>query len=199
MLAIISGLVFFLFYGFYYFGKNLKYILIAVFSFVIIGFLAFQYIPALQLKYGMTVYDLEQYRENNPDNYSISMRIETLKVGWEVFKKNKWIGVGPSEMGNKMKEMYELTNSKLTLENRWNPHNQFLYNFAAFGTIGGVLFVIMLFLPLFSGQLNNPIFMIFWVVSLSTMLIEAIHERQIGIAFFVIFWSILQLEKKNVN
>lgn len=199
MLCIIAVFAFLLIYFLIKFPKKGFYTLSGLVIVVIITFLSVKYIPAIKIKYGMTRYDLEQLKENNPDNYSISMRIETLKIGWEVFSENLLIGVGPSEVGNKMKEMYVKTNSKLSIENRWNPHNQFFYTFVSFGLIGGSLFLIAFILPFFNGQLSNIIFMIFWVTIFATMQVEAIFERQIGIAFFVIFWTILQLEIRNVK
>ena len=172
----------------------------------IMAFGATKIIPSEKNRFENTQLDLHKYESgDNINHYSLSMRFEALKVGWAVFEKNIIMGVGPANVASAMDAQYTLGKSELITENRIKPHNEFLYALVSMGIIGFVALCFMIFLPVINGAVfRDYIFLMFIVVCIASFQVEYLLERQVGITFFCLFYTLLSTidsgtKKQTIN
>lgn len=183
--------------------KNKKYRLgisgIAVL--IAIALLAVFTIPGLKNRLENTKEDLNRYKTGQDLNhYSISMRFEALKTSWNLYKKHPVMGVGAGDLDQEMKEQYHLQQSKLLEENMKQPHNQFLQELTTTGIPGIIILLAIFIFPFFSSQIKeNLLFFTFLLVCFTAFQVESVIERQVGIAFFGLFYLILPFFRNAEN
>jgi len=159
----------------------------------LLAFLSIKFAPSIKNRLDNTKVDIHQYTSGeNINHYSISQRLEALKIGYGVFKKNPLTGVGPANVQNAMYAEYALEKSQLEQDNRIKPHNQFLYTLVSLGIVGGLVLCFILFMPFVSGHaFKNYLLLMFLVVCLVAFQFEYMLERQVGITFFCLFYGII--------
>ncbi len=145
------------------------------------------------------VWELNYYlRFGNPNAKTVSMRIEFIKAGTNIFKNNFLLGVGTGDVKNAFANYYEQSHSKLTDNYRLRAHNQYLTFMLTFGIIGFLIVVIAFVKPILLNQgCNFALVFSFLVIVLISMLNEDTLETQSGVTFFAFFYSIFILSKKN--
>lgn len=183
--------------------KNKKYwlglagmgILIAV------ALLAVLTVPGLKNRFENTKTDINKYKTGQDLNhYSISMRLEALKTSWNLYKKSPVLGVGAGDLESEMKAQYRLQQSTLLEENMKQPHNQFLQELTTTGLPGFLLLLFIFIFPLFSRHLKeNLLFFVFLLVCFTAFQVESVIERQVGIAFFGLFYLVLPFFRNVEN
>jgi len=110
----------------------------------------------------------------------------------QVFKKNKWIGVGAGDAKDELIAQYQLDGKTQLYEKRLNAHSQFLQTAVALGSIGLVILLCLFFYGLFVSICNKDwIFISFLVLSILNFFVEAMLETQAGVVFFSFFYSLL--------
>lgn len=162
------------------------------------------FVPSLSNRLANTKKDISQYTEGKEINhYSISMRIESYKTAWKVYKKAPIFGVGPADIKEEMLAQYEADKTPLNIENRKLPHNQFLQTLTMLG-IPGFLSLLSIFLipfyqrkQLFFEQHFNLIFLSFLLICFFSFQVESVLERQLGVTFFALFYILLS--SKNIR
>ncbi len=134
-------------------------------------------------------FELEQIKNNpSPDGYSFAQRREYWKVSWHMIKKAWLFGSGTGDNSAKMQEGYKETNSKLSPELWFHPHNQFLSFWLSFGVVGLLLFLFILFYPPFYYRaFKNPFYWLFFLTVLISFFIEDLLETQSGVTYFAFF------------
>ncbi len=132
-----------------------------------------------------------EFSDNDPNGKTILQRVEYLKAGFSIFKKNWFIGVGSGDIQDEFNAYYEKTNSKLKEENRLRTHNQIFTYFISFGLVGGIIFL-LLFLLSFKLFLKEKslLAILFLVLILVSFLSEDTLETQMGATFFGLFFGI---------
>lgn len=134
-------------------------------------------------------------RTKNPNNQSITQRIEFLKTAFHIIKDNKFFGVGTGDVKQAFANQYIKDNSILKDNNRYRSHNQYVSFIVALGFIGGLWCIIALFLPYFINKKWQFLPTAFFVIAILSMLDEDTLETSIGISFFAIFYTLLILQK----
>jgi len=126
----------------------------------------------------------------NPTGSTLMQRLEFWKASLGIIRQNWLTGVGTGDMNLVFKAQYEQMHSKLSPDQRWRSHNQFLSIFIGFGIIGLMWFLVAIFYPPVMMRRQDDFFMIvFLIIAVLSMLTEDTIESQTGVTFFVLFYS----------
>ena len=108
------------------------------------------------------------------------------------------MGVGTGDMNIAFQAQYEKMRSKLSPDQRWRSHNQFLSVFIGFGFLGLLWFLFAIFYPPLMVRRQDDFFMIvFLIIAILSMLTEDTIESQTGVTFFAFFYSFLLFARKE--
>lgn len=140
------------------------------------------------------VWEFDRYLNyNDPNGKSVCMRIEFLKTGVLILKKNLWLGVGTGDVKKSFAQAYEETKSNLKPENRHMAHNQYLTFAISLGIIGFVLAIALIIAPLFMRRSTNFLLVAFFTIFMVSMFDEDTLTRQEGSIMFAMMYSIALL------
>jgi hypothetical protein len=133
----------------------------------------------------------DYYKESgNPTGFTLMQRLEFWKASIGIIKENWVMGVGTGDMNIAFHQQYEKMHTKLSRDQRWRSHNQFLSIFIGFGIIGFLWFLIAIFYPpVMLGRKNDFFVITFLIISTLSMLTGDTIETQTGVTFFVLFYS----------
>lgn len=154
---------------------------------VLAPLVAVKTMPSFRMRINYMLWDWQQYRQNTGNTYSDSERMISLRVGWQLWQENPWLGVGagdlPGEVRRVATERYPLYDDAPKL-----PHNQFLYLMAGTGLIGLTLSLIAFFAPFFVRRCRQfYLFMVFQVIVFASFQVEYTIETSIGVAFYLFY------------
>lgn len=103
---------------------------------------------------------------------------------------NPFLGIGMSAVEDVIKN----TSRKYNISNSlgsFDPHNQFLFILLGLGALGLTIFIVLIIFSIYRGfLLRDYLFVIFLFLFTSLCFTETVLERQKGIIFFAIFFSI---------
>ncbi len=138
------------------------------------------------------LWQLQQYfKDGNPENQSVSQRLEFWENGVEIIKRNFWFGTGTGDVQNEFNRQYEMSGSQLSEKHRMIAHNQYLTVFITFGLFGFVWFLFALFYPLIKlKKYKSYLFMLSFIVIILSMFNEDTLDTQMGTTIFAFFLSL---------
>lgn len=137
------------------------------------------------------VWEFDQFSKGaNPSGHSVTQRLEFWRAAKGIAMINFWIGVGTGDLRESFKKEYELMHSKLDTEHRLRAHNQYISIFVAFGIVGLLYFLFVLFFPV-RFKFHQPLFMIYFLIALLSMITEDTLETQSGATFVAFFFCFL--------
>ncbi|MBL4755663.1 MAG: O-antigen ligase family protein [Flavobacteriales bacterium] len=145
--------------------------------------------------YGI-IWQMDDYinRAGDPGGHSLSQRWEFWKTGINVLKSNALFGVGTGDVYNEMLSQYEKEGSLLVPAYRKHPHNQYLSVAIGFGIFGLILFLWGLIYPVYMNREQlNYVSMLFFAITLLSMMTEDTLETQAGVSFVAFFYALLFL------
>lgn len=154
---------------------------------------AFSYIafPTFRNKISNTKTDVSkatQKTAHEGKKFSISGRLYSYKTAIAVWQQDKLVGVGKADLESEMAQEYARIYPEMTEEYYILPHNQYLYNLAAYGAIGLLVFMVGLFYPAWWARRKCAPLLLAQYVSVGlSFLVEYTLETQIGLAFAVFF------------
>lgn len=136
-----------------------------------------------------TLWELNRYRNGgNASGHSLTMRFEFWKTALQIIKQHPLTGVGTGDVPDAFAKKYDETNSLLDAKFRLRSHNQFLAVAVALGIPALLLFIVMLFYPVFQFQYSGSfLYLTFWITAFLSMLTEDTLETQAGVSFFIFF------------
>lgn len=159
----------------------------------------------IEKRFEQIKWEIRNYKfDANPNGHSLTMRFEFWEAGLHIIKNNWLIGVGSGDVKNAFENAYEELNSSLNPPNRMRSHNQFIEIGVAFGLVGIVYFLILLFYP-FREKRNSIDFLYisFFITVVLSFITEDTLETQAGITFYAFFTCFLiflrQFDKPNSN
>jgi O-antigen ligase len=127
-------------------------------------------------------------------NFSIAARVYSYEAAVEVWRDHPLLGVGKPDLEDEMAKRYATLYPDMTEEFYIQPHNQFLYNLAAYGIVGLLIFCLSLFYPAWWARGKcAPLLLAQYVSVVLSFLVEYTLETQIGLAF-VVFFLLLALQ-----
>lgn len=150
----------------------------------------------------VTLWELNNYRSGgNASGHSLTMRFEFWQTALQIIKQHALTGVGTGDVPDAFAKKYDEANSMLETKFRLRSHNQFLAVAVALGIPALLLFIIVLFYPVFQYQNSGSfLYMTFWVTAFLSMLTEDTLETQAGVSFFIFFNSLfLFLKNKELD
>ena len=149
--------------------------------------------PGLRSRLSVTVFEYNMYRRSgNPNGGSLSQRIEYTRAAFHIIGQHPLFGVGTGDVPMTFTQTYDEIQSPLKEEFRFRAHNQYLSVMIAFGALGLVLFLAMLFYPLLARKKRSCyLYVVFLCIMLLSMFPEDTLETQAGVSVFAFFESIL--------
>jgi O-antigen ligase len=131
---------------------------------------------------------VEQQNSSEGKNYSIAARLYSYRAALSVWKNNKLVGVGKPNLESEMAKRYALLYPEMGSAFYILPHNQYIYNLAAYGLLGLAVFCIGLFYPLWWARRKHIPLLVAQYVSIAlSCLVEYTLETQIGLAVSLFF------------
>ncbi len=185
--------------AFFYF--NIRGNFLRLFSMIVAimvsGFALFHYTPSLKSKVSYMMYDLNEFKNNNPINASDGMRLRSWQAAWEVSKASPWLGVGYGDMQAAMNKWYAEHYPQLEAHQRKLPHNQWLWWLVATGWVGVLIFSFAAFYPfVLLFRKGNALWLSFFAIVFTSFFWEATLEEQMGTGFFIV-WLLLLIQSKR--
>ena len=122
-------------------------------------------------------------------------RFKRLEASYNVFKENPILGAGIG-MDSKLKvEEYQKMNDSIAVNRRFNSHNQFFEYLAAYGLLGGSIFIIA-FSSFFYFLIKNRyyFYLLLFLNIVFATLTESLFERVLGIQYYAIIVSVVLLK-----
>ena len=203
VLAVRSGLLVLYFslivLAVFFIFQSRKYVkgLLLIASIILLPIIAYKTIPSFKAKVAYTVWDMKMFEEGTGDNYSDSNRLFSLQMGLDIFKEHPIIGVGAGDLRKEVKERTVALGRDVAQHKM--PHNQILSILAASGIVGGILFLITFFFPLFYAKaFLNPLHLSLHTIIFFSFMMENTLETSIGLGIYIFFLLIgLHYERMN--
>lgn len=145
------------------------------------------------------LWGFDNYRKTgNPTGSTVMQRLEFWKASIGICSDYWLTGVGTGDMNLAFKWQYEKMNSKLSPDQRWRSHNQFLSVFVGFGIFGLLWFIFAIIYPPFMLRRQDDYFMaVLLIIAMLSMLTEDTIESQTGVTFFAFFYSFFLFARKE--
>jgi hypothetical protein len=134
----------------------------------------------------------------NPTGSTVMQRLEFWKASLGLIKDNWLHGVGTGDMNIAFQQQYEKMNSKLSLDQRWRSHNQYMSVWIGFGIFGLIWFLFAVFYPpIATRRLDDYFFLVFFIIAMIAMLTDDTIESQMGVTFFSFFYCFFLFARKE--
>jgi len=145
------------------------------------------------------LWGFDNYLETgNPTGSTLMQRLEFWKASLGIISDNWLTGVGTGDMNIAFTDQYEKMQSKLSPDQRWRSHNQFLSIFIGFGIFGLVWFLVaILYPPIMLRKQDDFFLVVFMIIAFLSMLTEDTIESQTGVTFFAFFYSFFLFARKE--
>jgi hypothetical protein len=145
------------------------------------------------------LWGFDNYRETgNPTGSTVMQRLEFWKASVGIIKDYWLTGVGTGDMNIAFSYQYEKMKTRLSPDQRWRSHNQFLSIFIGFGIFGLLWFLVALFYPLFMLKRQKDFFpVVFLIIVTLSMLTEDTIESQTGVTLVAFFYSFFLFARKG--
>lgn len=149
------------------------------------------------------LWEYNLYRSNGlAAGQSVIQRFELWKTGIRLFKQNALVGVGTGDIKDAFQTGLKQQNSDINPE--LGVHNQYIRMAVSFGIPGLLLFVFILFSPLFfKSNEKNWLYLSFLLTLAISMLWEDTLETQIGVTIYAFFnsfyWFYFGGKNSNIN
>lgn len=140
-----------------------------------------------------TIWEVDHYLlTKDPNDQSLSQRIEYSKAALNIIKNNLWFGVGTGNFEKEYKKSFREINSLLNESNYGSAHNQYLNYLLKFGIIGFVYILLVIIFVLYKkGQSRNNLLILFLVYMMIANFGDSNLETHVGLSFFVFFYTFL--------
>jgi hypothetical protein len=144
------------------------------------------------------LYHLKNF--NYANGHSTAQRIIYFETAFKIIKNNFYLGVGTGNVQIEFNKIYVKEHS--ILEKKWwhRAHNQYLTFLLTFGIFAFSWILFALFYPLYKQKSNlNFVSFIFLLIVFLSFLNEDTLETQVGLTFFVFFYSLFIFSNENIN
>lgn len=134
-------------------------------------------------------------------------RVYLWKAGFEVFKEHPMIGAGTGSSNAFMNDKLLHVNAKFwdgekvyyLRDKEYNVHNVYLQAAMTYGFIGFLVVCWILFVPLFKAiKANDALTAGFLLLAIVSFTTESMLERQAGVLWFGVFYSLLVVANKKL-
>ncbi|MEJ6737058.1 MAG: O-antigen ligase family protein [Flavobacteriales bacterium] len=172
----------------YWIVTNKKYVVggVAIISFIVLGLGVYQYSTTLQNRVNEMLAVVSS--GDTSSGTTTAARVEIWNVSAHLIADKPIMGYGTSNEQKALLKVYEREGFSHFAEKKLNAHNQFLQTGIAIGSVGFLVLMLMLFVPLyFSLKKKHYLYGCFILLMVFNFLTEAILERQAGVVFYALF------------
>jgi O-antigen ligase len=121
-----------------------------------------------------------------------AIRVWIWKSALSAIEKHPILGIGPSNVREKLHDEYIKRDMKAASSMKLNAHNQFLETWLGLGIFGLFTLLAMLFAPLWIGIKKRDWLLVGFICLCSiSFMFESMLETIAGIGFFAIFYTLL--------
>lgn len=151
---------------------------------------AYYAIPSFQNKVKYTRYDLSLSKSGQGANYSDSERLRSYKIGLDIWKDYKLLGIGTGDLKREVGKRYF---EKYTEGGRaFSPHNQIIKILASSGLLGLLCFLISFFVPFFwKKKFTEPYVLALIGILFVSFMVEATFERSYMLTLYLLLAALL--------
>jgi O-antigen ligase len=156
---------------------------------LLVPVLSFLFLPTFKEKLNYTLYDLAQrHDQTKANNYSLTGRLYSYKVGLAVWQQRPLIGWGMGNIQPAIRHTYQSLFPGIGPQAYRIPHNQFLYYLGLLGGIGLFCFLVSFYYPLWAywRQADVLLSVHYLIISVS-FLFEPTLETQVGLLYGLLF------------
>lgn len=196
-----AGLIGFIFiiiyFGIFVFRKQRlrpTFVWLSIVTMIILFFGIIKFSP-MNERFRIMLWSLENRQFAYENQYDGTMeRMLVWQTSMELGLDNFVAGVGTGDVKDELIKKYLSKNMGLTAEKQLNSHSQYLETFVAFGIIGLLMLLIVLFYPLIAlRKNNNHEFNAFIILFILNIFVESMFETQAGVVFFSFFYSLFMV------
>lgn len=146
--------------------------------------------PSFKAKVHYMLWDRKMYLSGQGAAYSDSGRILSLQAGLRIWMAHPWLGTGPGDLREEVKNDYELHYGDTVKPIM--PHNQWLSIAAGSGLAGLMPALAAFFFPLlYKRQYRNDLLLAFHLILFFSFLVENTIENAVGVGLYTTFLFIL--------
>lgn len=145
--------------------------------------------PTLQNKISNTRTDAAQIESvQAANNFSMTARVYSYQAAWAIIQQHPILGVSKIRLADAMAQQYSYRFPEIDPDRYVLPHNQFVYNLAAYGIVGLVVFSFGYYYLLWVGlrRRNILLLLVYLIISIS-FVVEYTLESNIGIIVGTLF------------
>ncbi|MGI4821765.1 MAG: O-antigen ligase family protein [Janthinobacterium lividum] len=145
--------------------------------------------PTLQNKVANTRTDAAQMESvQAANNYSMTARVYSYQAAWAIIQKHPLLGVSKVRLAHEMAQEYSYRFPEIEPDRYVLPHNQFIYNLAAYGVLGLLVFLLGYYYSLMVAvrQKNALLLLIYLIITIS-FVVEYTLESNIGVIVGLFF------------
>jgi O-antigen ligase len=146
-------------------------------------------LPNIKMRTHEVVYEWQSYQLNqDPNGKSIAQRFVYWNIAWDIFKTAPVIGIGTGDVADAFNSYYLTHPNLLQQQYQHRAHNQWLTILLTFGILGLLLFMLVVFYPLFyKRKYLDYFYIVFFIAFALSLLTEDTLETQAGVTFYALF------------
>lgn len=159
-----------------------------------VGLVCLWSLPTLQLRIHNTFYDtMQRGAASSANNFSVTARLYSYEIAQTIIQQHPILGVGKAQLEYEMERQYSYRYPEINANNYLLPHNQFIYNLAAYGSIGLIFFLYGFYYPLWvSLRKRNILSIVIYLIITISFLTEYTLENNLGV-IIGLFFTLLAL------
>lgn len=145
--------------------------------------------PTLQNKVTNTRTDAAQMESvQAANNYSMTARVYSYQAAWTIIRKHPLLGVSKVRLADAMAQEYTYRFPEIEPDRYVLPHNQFIYNLAAYGVLGLLVFVLGYYYSLrVALRRHNILLLLIYLILTISFVVEYTLESNIGVIVGLLF------------
>ena len=151
--------------------------------------LSYLTLPSIKMRTHEVVYELQSYQLNqDPNGKSIAQRFVYWNIAWDIFKTAPVMGIGTGDVADAFNSYYLANPNLLQQQYQHRAHSQWLTILLTFGILGLILFMLVVFYPLFyKRKYLDYFYIVFFIAFALSLLTEDTLETQAGVTFYALF------------
>jgi O-antigen ligase len=156
---------------------------------VLVPVLSYLFLPTFKEKLHYTAYDLAQrHDETKANNYSLTGRLYSYRVGVAVWQQRPLIGWGMGNIHPAVRQTYQSLFPGIQPQAYRIAHNQFLYYLGLMGGVGLIFFMVCFYYPLWTHFRQADVLLpVHYLIISVSFLFESTLETQVGLLYCLLF------------
>lgn len=145
--------------------------------------------PTLQNRIANTRFDAAQLdTAESANSLSVTARYYSYQVADAVIREHPLLGVSKVKLDQAMADQYSYMYPQIARAHYLLPHNQFIFNLAAYGVLGLVVSLLGFYYPLWQAlRTRNVLLVLIYAIVTASFLVEYTLETQIGVVTGLFF------------